>query len=512
VKRRVFLPFFVFIAVFAGTSAASPSSREASYKDRLVQRLQADLVNQEYNDAPIVLDELVKLDPTNYQFYNLRGVVKERIGRYSDATPSYAKALELQPGSATVRLNLALNYLRLERFSDAAKEFSFLIDRATVPTEPVPNRYQQAPVGAELERFARSMRAEEIQYSSLGRLFLSHRLAEAALTIFFAGTQVLPQSSALYYGLGWSFQELGKFEEAQASFQRALHLRPDYYECCLRLGYSFLSLKNTEKAVQTYQDCVRMNPESYTGHYFLGLALMRGMTARTADAISHLEQAVKLNPHSLDSRLELGKAYSAEGSDSRALREFSIVAAENPENEEAHYRLAMLYKASQQTAKAREHLERFETLKARELARMREESLLSTIGLSQPSLGKTADAVVAFYSTFKTALSQRNFGEVWNMLTDRSKTLYHDDPKRFVETVEHLRPDLINRISRSSISGGKLVSGRIVCDLLPVDGISLPPLVLIEDGDKLRIDYGFDLSLAGLAYLGARNSGSASSQ
>jgi hypothetical protein len=71
-------------------------------------------------------------------------------------------------------------------------------------------------VTAELERFALSLRPEESQYFSLGRLFLRHRLAEAALTVFFTGTQVLPQSSVLYYGLGWSFQELVKPEEAQA--------------------------------------------------------------------------------------------------------------------------------------------------------------------------------------------------------------------------------------------------------------------------------------------------------
>jgi hypothetical protein len=28
---------------------------------------------------------------------------------------------------------------------------------------------------------------------------------------------------------------------------------------------------------------------------------------------------------------------------------------------------------------------------------------------------------------------------------------------------------------------------------------------LIQDGDKLRLDYAFDLSLAGLAYVGAKN-------
>ena len=262
-----------------------------------MERLQSSLVSQTYGDALAALDQLLQLHPKEYQFHNLRGVVKERMMRYSEATSSYTTALELQPSSSTVRLNLALNYLRVDRFSDAAREFAWLVDQAAPQTtEAAPNRYQQAPVTAELERFARSLRPEESQYFSLGRLFLRHRLAEAALTVFFTGTQVLPQSSVLYYGLRWSFQELGKPEEAQAAFRRALQLRPDYFECCLRLGHSFLSVNNTEKAVETYQHCVQMNEESYAGHYFLGIALVQQKTPKMVEAISHLERAVKLNP------------------------------------------------------------------------------------------------------------------------------------------------------------------------------------------------------------------------
>jgi hypothetical protein len=164
----------------------------------------------------------------------------------------------------------------------------------------------------------------------------------------------------------------------------------------------------------------------------------------------------------------------------------------------------MLYRASQQGDKAREHLERFETLKTRELARMKAESSLNPIGFRESSLGKAADAAVAFYATFRKAVTQRRFGEIWDMLTEQSRRLYHDDRNRFIEVWEHLGPEVTERTSRSSILGGKLVSNRIVCDLAPVDGVPLPPLVLVQDDGKLQIDYAFDLSLSGLATLGAR--------
>ena len=129
---------------------------------------------------------------------------------------------------------------------------------------------------------------------------------------------------------------------------------------------------------------------------------------------------------------------------------------------------------------------------------MRDQVSAGPIDRSQPAAGKTADAVVAFYTKYKDALAKARYEELWDMLTEGSKALYHDDPQRFRETLAHLDPALIDRIKRSSVGGGKLVSGRIICEFQPVDGISLPPLALARDGDRLRLDYAFDLSLAGL--------------
>ncbi len=504
-RSNVFLTVLLSATLFAAFPSGIDSGRETGEQVRLLDRLQTDLHDKAYDDALTTLDKLMELDPANHQLHNLRAVVKDRMGRYSEARQSYLKALELQPTSSTVRLNFAFNALRLERYAEAASEFGLLVEQDSASTPPPSNPYQQAPVGAELERFARTLKPEEAQFSSLGRLFLRHHLPEAAATVFSVGTQLLPRSAPLHFGLGWSYHEMGKFQEAQGSLRRALGLQPDYLECCVRLGYSYFTADKLDEATETYRDCVRMKPDSYAGHYFLGTALLRGESPNVQEATVHLEQAVALNPYSFDSHLQLGKAYVAKGAYPQALREFSIVAQENPENEEAQYRLGMLYKQLNQEEEARKYLMRFETLKARENSGMRDQIISGPIALPPSAIGKVADDVVAFYAGFKKALAQETYGEIWYMLTDRSKALYHDDPKRFRETLSHLDPALIDRMIRSSISGGKLVAGRIVCDLQAVDGISFPPLILIQDGGKLKIDYAFDLSLAGLAYLGARN-------
>ncbi len=488
-----------------GNQARAQGDPQVPDKDRLLAQLQTDLVGKAYENALAVLDKLLGLDSVNYQLYNLKGVTTEKMGKYGDATPSYLRALQIQPMSPTVRMNLALNYLRLERYEEASREFSVLIDREGNTSPPPVNPFQQAPVGPGVEKFARLMRKEEIQYFSLSRLFLRYHLPEAAQMVLTVGLQVFPRSAPLCYAQGWCRETMGNFVEAREWFRKALALQPDYYECCLRLGYSYFDEGNIEGATEVYRQCIRKNPDNYAGHYFLGMFLLREKVPKVDEAISELELALKLNPRSLDSRFQLGRAYASKGLDSEAVREFLLVVRENPQNEDAQYRLAVAYKKLGQPLEAGEHLKRFQTLRAERERRMGNEILSTPVEASRPALGDIANAVVAFYRNYTEALAKGKYDGIWQMLTDDSKELYHGDPERLREILLHLDPALIDRMERSSISGGKLIAGRIICDFNMVDGRRLPSLVLVQDEGRLRLDFAFDLSLAGLAYAGAKS-------
>jgi tetratricopeptide (TPR) repeat protein len=504
-KRRSPYLASLLLCALAGVGGAvpPPAQTPATAREKLVEQLRIDLQKESYESALTLIEALETSEPTNHLLHNLRGVVLEKMGRTAEATAAYLEALRLQPDSTTARLNLALNYLRLDRFADGTREFAALVAREEPGTASPPNPFQQAPVGPEVERYARTLRREEAQHFALARLFLRHRLPEAARMILAVGTQALPESSVLHYALGWSLQELGRFEEAQQSFRRALALRPDYLECCLRLGYSYLTLGNYAEARESYGRCVEMDPQNYPAHYFLGIVLMRGESPRLEEAIAHLERAVKLAPHSRDARLHLGRAYATMGRDAEALRELRIAVAQDRENEDAHYRLSLLLRKMGRPDEARKHLERFEALRNRELARMREQLLPGPLGMAQSSLDEIAGAVAAFYPRFRDAVARRSASEIWEMLTESSKALYHDDPERLSEALASLDPGLLDRFRRSAASGGKLVAGRIICEIEPVEGFAFPPLVLVQSEDRLLVDLGFDLSLAGLAHLGA---------
>ena len=50
-----------------------------------------------YNNALSFFDQALSLEPTNPDFWNLKGMALRSLGRYDEATDCYNKSLEIEP-------------------------------------------------------------------------------------------------------------------------------------------------------------------------------------------------------------------------------------------------------------------------------------------------------------------------------------------------------------------------------------------------------------------------------
>ncbi|MEO0131043.1 MAG: tetratricopeptide repeat protein [candidate division WOR-3 bacterium] len=135
--------------------------------------------------------------------------------------------------------------------------------------------------------------------------------------------------SQVYCNRGYVYLNLNKIPEAIENFQKALELKPNYFEAYFNLGnayfqkkdfllaeksyYSALKLnkKNPllyfqlgrlytewnkkEKAIQYYKKLISLQPNNYIGLYNLGL-LYRDL-GKKEEATKYLEKAIRLNPN-----------------------------------------------------------------------------------------------------------------------------------------------------------------------------------------------------------------------
>ena len=92
--------------------------------------------------------------------------------------------------------------------------------------------------------------------------------------------------------LGAVNANLGRLEQAVASFKNALRLNPDYAEAHKNLGIALNDLRNSEEAVDSFQTALQLMPHYAEAHCHLGIALNN--LGKPKDAVASFNQALRL--------------------------------------------------------------------------------------------------------------------------------------------------------------------------------------------------------------------------
>ena len=172
---------------------------------------------------------------------------------------------------------------------------------------------------------------------------------------------------------GLVLNALQRYEEALASFDRALRLKPDYAEVLANRGNALLRLERLEAALACYERAIALKPDYFTAHYNRGNALLalnqpdealdsydralalspnhleilnnRGNAllrlGRTGEALASYEQALALAPASAEAANNRGNALAAMGHVGQALASFDAAVALDPDKADAVYNASM---------------------------------------------------------------------------------------------------------------------------------------------------------------------------
>ena len=99
------------------------------------------------------------------------------------------------------------------------------------------------------------------------RCMLRKHLTSALLCAALVGPTLLAPSSAFadeadaQYRKGLEFMQAGRLQEAEASLEEALRLRPNYAAAELTLGNTLRKLKKCDKAIPHYESVIKLQPE-----------------------------------------------------------------------------------------------------------------------------------------------------------------------------------------------------------------------------------------------------------
>ncbi len=212
-----------------------------------------------------------------------------------------------------------------------------------------------------------------VAHANLSGAFLEAGRFKEAAEQAAAALRLRPDFVVAENNLGAALAEAGKFEEAAAHFAAVLRLRPNRPDTLINLAtlsskvgrhsearaYFASAVANgadpvtVESFVGQFSEKARRQPDDFEAWYNLGSALTAA--GRNVEAISALENVVRLKPDYADPHIDLGIVLAKQNRLAEAVEQFHEGLRLNPNSFEGHSHLARVLFSLGRTNEARLH-------------------------------------------------------------------------------------------------------------------------------------------------------------
>jgi tetratricopeptide (TPR) repeat protein len=288
-------------------------------------------------------------------------------------------ALQIKPNDLRISRDLALAYTSAMRYSEAIVLLRRIAgvrqgDSELLTLLALAYELAGQPANSAKEYLAAASQSQDVSDATLfasGIGLIRVGATDDAAKLFTSGTREHPAAAKLWMGLGIAQSLLQQKGDAIQSIFKAIQLDPEYLP-----PYSFLtSLFGTSPVTDAeiskrLETLVVAQPEKPMAHYDYALALWTAQrSSHTATGLEEIQSQLKLalvqNPRLFGAHYQLGIVYAESGDFARSAQELQEAVRLEPDNAEAHYRLAQALRRTKQNSLADAELQEFQILKRR---------------------------------------------------------------------------------------------------------------------------------------------------
>ena len=126
--------------------------------------------------------------------------------------------------------------------------------------------------------------------------------------------------------LGTMSYAMGKAEEAEDAYMRALKEKPNFLPAAINLGRLRIAMKKFESAITALTLAIEKNPQSADANFLIGEAYLQ--IKKGSKAVGYLDEAAKLGR--ADAHLRLATLYNAAGLKDKAAAEYEQFLKKQP--------------------------------------------------------------------------------------------------------------------------------------------------------------------------------------
>jgi tetratricopeptide (TPR) repeat protein len=200
-----------------------------------------------------------------------------------------------------------------------------------------------------------------LAYLNLVTLFADTGNFKNAADIANQATLAFPQSSEAFVARGAANTLLGKLDQSHSDFATAVQLLPGNADARFLLALSDYKQGQFSEAIIELKMAIGSGIIDSDLHYLLAECILKVDPAKSADAITELNQAIQLNSRSVSARTLRGKLLLESGNARQAVGDLELAHQVDPTSRSALYNLARADSALGKTEEAKSLLKQLST-------------------------------------------------------------------------------------------------------------------------------------------------------
>ena len=332
-------------------AAIALTADDPTYHKNLGSVLKA---QERWQEAVDAFEAAIGLKPDFHDALNDLGSTYFGMGRLQDAEDIFCRLIENDPGCANALHNLGVLRFRQGNMEEAKRLLQKALELRPDYLDAHANigrlffECNEFDLAAEHLNIARRHRPDDSQVLKL--LAHSLRLRDPATALNFARRAIdcVPNDATNHVALGSVLQSLGRFEEAEVAYQKALTLDPHDSDALNNLGTIFKERDENLRALRCFQGAIKQREMFSDAYYNLGTVLQD--LGDIDQAIESFKCSLRIRPKQNPAYRCLTDIYQATGRAAQAIDILKRWLEDDPNNATAQHRLAA---AQQSDAPAR---------------------------------------------------------------------------------------------------------------------------------------------------------------
>jgi tetratricopeptide (TPR) repeat protein len=267
-----------------------------------------------FAEAKSLYQEIIALDPTQYDAMQLLGAVLVQSGETEEGLKILNVALAIRPDAAEALYNRGIAQTKLGQPEAAISSFSGIL-------------LKNACDVAALQARGDALRAR-------GRY-------PEALADYISALELNPENATLWNKRGLVLSILDRPEDAVTSFEKALTLDSTFYEAFNNCGAELAKLNRHADALARFDQAARLKPDQGLAHRNRGTAL--NALNRLQEALVSFDKALAINPNDAGALNGRGVVLQATGHHEDAIAAYKASLSINPLLAQAKHNLGMAH-------------------------------------------------------------------------------------------------------------------------------------------------------------------------